>query len=140
MNSLDDWRPGSAFSGVYHPQTGALLAHPSIGSFRFGRDEIPKNTVQRRQGHVYVENRFNDVTGRPKLDLGIEADRPPPTDLVGFTAILRDDGSIGMSWLSRSVSGRNESFPGVETPEHLRGPIMDQIRKATNRRVLPHNE
>ncbi|WP_188189688.1 hypothetical protein [Nonomuraea sp. SYSU D8015] len=121
---LDDFRPGAGFSGVYDHGSRRFLAYPS-GDSRLRSGAAPENAVPRYGGHYDVNEIFTRVTGTR------------PEGNVGFTAILREDGSIGMHWVSRSVNGANPSFEGVEVPHHLRGPIMDLIRQTTNRQVWP---
>ncbi len=121
---LDDFRPGSGFSGVYDHGSRRFLAYPS-GDSTLRSGAVPENAVPRYGGHYDVNSIFTRITGTA------------PDRSVGFTAILREDGSIGMHWVSRSVNGANPSFQGVEVPEHLRGPIMELIRQTTNRQVWP---
>jgi hypothetical protein len=122
---LDDFRPGSAFAGVYDPGSRRFLAYPS-GESKLRSGQMPENMVPRYGGHGDVSDIFSLFT-----TAGMD-------DIVGFTAILRSDGSIGMHWVSRSVNGLNRSFEGIEVPQSLRGPIMDLIQQTTYRQVWPN--
>jgi hypothetical protein len=115
-----DFGEGSGFSGVYNHDSGKFIAYPSgVTTLRSG--EVPVNRVGRYGGHYEV----NEALSRT-LDVN-------PDTNVGFVAVMKDDGSFGFRWTSRSVNGYNPSFEGVQVPEHMRGPIMDAFTRATGR-------
>jgi hypothetical protein len=121
-STLSEFGPPSGFSGVYNPTTRQFLAHPS-GETRLLSGAEPQNLVPRRGGHGAVNSQFSGMTG-------VE-----PTSNVGFTMFLEQDGSLSIDWLSRSVNGRNPSFPGNLVPESLRPQIIEDISKATGKTV-----
>jgi hypothetical protein len=118
--TVRDFGQGSGFSGVYNHDTGKFLAYPS-GDTVLRSGDTPANRVERYGGHYDV----NQVLSRT-LDVD-------PSTNVGFAAVMKDDGSFGFRWTSRSVNGLNPSFEGVQVPEHMRGPIMDAFTRATGR-------
>lgn len=118
--TVRDFGEGSGFSGIYHHDSGKFLAYPS-GDTVLRSGEIPANRVERYGGHYDV----NEVLSRT---LNVD-----PTTNVGFAAVMKEDGSFGFRWTSRSVNGFNPSFEGVQVPEHMRGPILDAFTRATGR-------
>ncbi|SEG43205.1 hypothetical protein SAMN04489712_105184 [Thermomonospora echinospora] len=119
--NLDDYAPGSGFSGVYDPESGTFLARPSGGTVR--RDGQRTFTVPRRGGHGMLSEQLRRATkGDPKKH-------------VGFTILIGKDGALRVEWFSRGVNGRNPSFRGSHVPEHLRESILDAIRETTGRVV-----
>jgi hypothetical protein len=121
--ALQEFGPGSAFSGIYSPETGRFLAYPSEGTL-LADGTVPENLVPRRGGHMLVNAAFSDLVG---MD---------PTSNVGFTLFREQDGTISIEWLSRSVNGRNPSFDGVVVPESLRPQIIEAIKTATGLNVV----
>ncbi|WP_147287214.1 hypothetical protein [Nocardia otitidiscaviarum] len=115
--------PGSGFSGVYHPGTRKMLAYPSGDTTRLDIPGEPTNLVSRYGGHVDVEDKLLQAINR---DYG---------ESVGFSAVLREDGSLGCRWTSRSVNGENRSFDGPFVPEDLRPEIMRTLHEITGRKV-----
>jgi hypothetical protein len=102
--------PGSAFSGVYDPESGQLSSYPSVLDPTAG--DAPVNAVRMYGGHGQINNAVfggSDST-------------------VGFTAFLDEDG-ISMGWRSRSVNVAN--FGQIEAPMEYRQPIMDILAELT---------
>jgi YD repeat-containing protein len=120
--ALNEFPPGSAFSGVYNPESGRFLAYPS-GRTLLADGSIPPNLVPRGGGHAIVNDVFSDLVG---------AD---PTSNLGFTLQRQEDGSFAISWLSRSVNGPNPSFVGPIVPEAMRPQVISAIENATGRTV-----
>jgi hypothetical protein len=114
---------GSAFSGVYNPQTGRFLAYPS-GETRLTSGEIPDNLVLRRGGHLNVNGRLGQMTGVDSRHN------------LGFTVFLEQDGSLSVDWLSRGVNGPNPSFPGNHVPQSRQADVIEALQRATGRRVV----
>ena len=110
--TLEEVGSESAFSGVYNPESGELLAYPS-GNTRLLSGEVPSNLVPRRGGHAVVNAEFSRLTG------------VAPTANVGFTVFVEEDASLSVDWLSRSVNGPNPSFSGVTVPESMRPDIIE---------------
>ncbi|MEV0292599.1 hypothetical protein [Nocardia sp. NPDC050710] len=126
MSSADRLRafgPGSGFSGVYHPGTGKMLAYPSGDTRTLDFPGEPANLVSRYGGHVDVEDKLLRAINRSR------------GESVGFSAVLREDGSLGCRWTSRSVNLENHDFDGPYVPEHLRPEIMRVMQEITARRV-----
>jgi hypothetical protein len=121
--ALNEFPSGSAFSGVYNPETGRFLAYPSEGTL-LADGGVPANIVPRRGGHSIVNDVFSDLIG---------AD---PTSNVGFTLFREPDGTFSVEWLSRSVNGPNPSFVGNVVPESLRPQVISSIETATGRTVV----
>jgi hypothetical protein len=111
QEAIDAMPTGAGFSGIYHPSRDRLRAEPS--------GDAPGATLPRRGGHGILNQRSFGDSRRT----------------VGFTAIKRDDGSLEVTWLSRSVTGRN--FRGSEgwASAEQRRQIKDALEYATGRRV-----
>jgi hypothetical protein len=122
-STLGRFPSGSAFSGVYNPQTGKFLAYPSGGT-RTTSGEIPENLVQRRGGHLNVNGRLGQMTGVDSRHN------------LGFTVHVEPDGSLSVSWLSRGINGPNPSFPGNHVPQSRQSEIIEALERATGRRVI----
>ena len=120
--TLKNFGPDSAFSGVYNPHTKQFLAYPS-GDTKLTSGAVPENLVGRRGGHAAVNAPFSQLTG---VD---------PKSNVGFTMFVEKDGSLSVDWLSRSVNGPNPAFPGSVVPEAMRSDVMRTIESATGRTV-----
>jgi RHS repeat-associated protein len=116
--TLGQFPPGSAFSGVANPESGQFLAYPSGGT-RLLSGEDPTNLVPRNGGHAMVNSQFSQLTGTA------------PTTNVGYTIFVNQDGSISFGWRSGSVNGPNPSFPGDTVPEQMRPQIIGPIQQAT---------
>jgi RHS repeat-associated protein len=104
---------GNAYSGIYNPRNGSFEGRLS------GAPEVPGAVLPRRGGH-----------GR--LNAGMFDDS---RETVGFTAVIQEGGSLNVTWLSRSVTGRN--YPGsggIAPPEHQQA-ILDALSNATGRTV-----
>ena len=118
--TLRQFGPGSGFSGVYNHENGTFLAYPS-GDTWLRSGAMPENRVARLGGHRVVNRVLARTTG------------VAPTANVGFVAVMKEDGSFGFRWTSRSVNRYNPSFEGYKVPDHLRGPIMDAFTRSTGR-------
>ncbi|GAB3279628.1 hypothetical protein GCM10027589_06290 [Actinocorallia lasiicapitis] len=101
--------PGAAFSGVFDPGSGGMRAHLNVEARGPGS---PPNVVNRTGGHGEVN--FLHFGGS--------------RDTVAFTA-FREEGGLSVSWLSRSVNGRNHG--STLAPEHMRQQVMDSLMEAT---------
>ncbi|ONM50609.1 hypothetical protein [Nocardia donostiensis] len=120
---LSRFGPGNGFSGVYHPESGKILAYPSGDTRYIDSGERPANLLTRFGGHADVNDIFCDLTGFNHRDN------------VGFVALLRDDGSLGCRWNSASVNGENPSFPGTAVPDEIRPGLMKALQESTGRNV-----
>ena len=95
-------------SGVYDPASGTFHARVSGG---------PNALVDRFGGHATIN--AEEFGGS--------------RNTVGFVAVRQGDG-IGMRWNSASVNMQN--FGDRAAPMQHRGPIMDEIRRATGLEVI----
>ncbi len=111
QESIDAVSPGDGFTGIFDPATGRFEARLS--------GDAEGAILPRRGGHRVLNiGMFNDSSST-----------------VGFTAIVQDDGSLNVTWLSRGVTGRN--FPGSNGIASLeqQQKILDALRAATGRAV-----
>ncbi|MFC0098391.1 polymorphic toxin-type HINT domain-containing protein [Micromonospora marina] len=104
---------GTAFSGIYEPSTGGFRAHLSVDP---DMPNPPANSVRRLGGHGQIN--FEHFGGS--------------RETVGFT-MFSEEGGFSVSWMSRSVNGRNHGNPLA--PVGTRQSIMDAISAATGRKV-----
>ena len=104
---------GAAFSGIYEPSTGNFRAHLSVDP---DMPNPPVNSVRRLGGHGRIN--FEHFGGS--------------RETVGFTMFI-EEGGFSVSWMSRSVNGRNHGNPLA--PVGTRQSIMDAISAATGRNV-----
>ncbi|WP_405988357.1 DUF6531 domain-containing protein [Streptomyces sp. NBC_00986] len=95
---------GEAFSGIYSPSTGKLVAKLS--------GEVPPALVVRNGGHNMINK---DVFGRAE-------------DTVAFTAIITEDG-LRVTWKSLGVNAMNHGE--LEAPNEYRQPILDLLESIT---------
>jgi RHS repeat-associated protein len=117
-NTLDltNYRPGSAFSGVYDPATETFLVRPS-GDTVLADGSVPIGRVHRRGGHGVINNELARSAG---------AD---PSRTVGFTVFYESARKLSVEWRSGSVNFSNHRDP--EAPAQFRQSIMDALRAAT---------
>jgi hypothetical protein len=103
-------RAGQGFSGVFDAATGKLLLRPSATAA-----PTPPGWVARAGGHADVSAALGgNVAGHS-----------------GFAVILQQDGTLAVTWLSRTLnSGR-----GALVPAELRPAIVKAIEEATGRAV-----
>jgi hypothetical protein len=112
--ALEDFPSGSGFSGAYDVKTGRFQALPS-GDTRLATGEVPPNLVVRNGGHGDASELLTAVQGA--ADSG---------EHMGFTMVLREDGSILVKWKSGQLQGGN-------VPVRYRQAILDAIAKVTGR-------
>jgi RHS repeat-associated protein len=107
--AIDALKPGDGMSGIYDPATGRFIALPSgdsVGAL-----------LPRLGGHATLNvAAFGDSTSS-----------------VAFTAIVQEDGSLELTWLSRGVNGRN--FGDVIAPASEQQQIIRAVARATGRTV-----
>ena len=107
--AIDALKPGDGMSGIYDPANGRFIALPSGDA---------EGAVLPRLGGHYGLNAaaFGDSRST-----------------VAFTAIVQDDGSLELNWLSRGVNGRN--FGDFVAPASQQQAIINAVAKATGRTV-----
>jgi hypothetical protein len=96
-------------SGIYDPATGRFTALPS--------GDAEGAVLPRLGGHATLNTA---AFGNSRAT-------------VAFTAIVQDDGSLELTWLSRGVNGRN--FGDVIAPASVQPQIIRAIARATGRTV-----
>jgi RHS repeat-associated protein len=112
---------GTAFSGVYDPETGQFLLRPS-GNTRLANGTVPENVVAPRGGHFVVNRQLGELAGGNTQRT------------VGFTVFYETEGELVVEWLSRSVNGIN--YQSDYAPQEFRQPIMEAIQRSTGLRVI----
>ena len=131
---VDEFAPGTAFSGVYDPKTKQLLAYPSSRNpNNLPREAVLKdgtvvseNVVGRNAGHAEVNDVLSSLTKHPGAN----------ENNVGFTLFLREDGNLGVEWFSRSVNRNNPTFKGDVVPKNLQSEIRRELQKLFPGKVI----
>jgi hypothetical protein len=102
---------GQGFTGVFDSSTRRIALNPSS----YARP-LPEGQVFARGGHGVLSRA-----------LGGEA-----SNHYGFTAILREDGSLELRWRSGTL---NSAFPSSEVPTGMRSTIANAVQQSTGRTV-----
>jgi RHS repeat-associated protein len=112
QESIDALSAGEGLSGIFDPATGRIEARLS--------GDAEGAVLPRRGGHgILNRGMFGDSRST-----------------VGFTAIVQEDGSLQVTWLSRGVTGRNYPASGGIASREQQEQILDALRAATGRRVI----
>jgi RHS repeat-associated protein len=128
LGELDQFAPGAALAGAYHPATRSIVAVPS-GSTRLVDGTSPANLERRNGAHGYAMDHLASVPGYVT------------GHALGFTVFPRRySRNLSMGWLSRSVNDENASFEGVVVPPTMRPGVVNAVESVTGRRVVRHRD
>jgi hypothetical protein len=109
---FEGYESGQGFSGVFDITTEQVALRPSTYA-----DPVPDGYVAARGGHAEVSE-----------ELGGD-----PDNHNGFAAILQDDGSVNLTWRSRTLN----RTPDALVPPALRPQITQAVQARTCRVVKP---
>ena len=115
-----NYNVGSAFSGVFDPNTSHFIVRPS-GSTLLQDGTVPTNLVRQRGGHGDI----NEQLAQHGID---------PSKTVGFTVFYDGLRQLSVAWNSGSVNSLNHG--SYAAPVEYRQAIMDALQQSTGYTVI----